>query len=78
MTTQELQIISIDAVDRLNEASAREYHRIGTTLDESDARAMIEGIMENHSGVVFDVVAKKYIHNLATLQVMDSFMRSRV
>ena len=74
----EMKKIDYDVIDNLNHASANVNRNIGRTLDENDARAMIEGIMENHAGVVFDIVAKKYIHNLATLQVMDSFMRSRI
>ena len=78
MNTQDLEIINEQKRKMLNEVSAREYYQIGTRLDENDARAIIKGIMEHHAGIVFDVVAKKYIHNLATLEVMDSFMRSRI
>lgn len=78
MTINELEIINIDARDRLKEASKREYYRIGTTLDEDEARAMVNGILQNHAGIVLDTVAKAYIHNRATVEVLGSFIKERI
>ena len=73
----EMKIIDYDVIDNLNHASANVNRNIGRTLDENDARAMIEGILETHAGVVLDTVAKAYIKNLATVEVMAEFMRDR-
>lgn len=73
----EIKIIDYDVIDNLNHASANVNRNIGRTLDENDARAMIEGILETHAGIVLDTVAKAYIKNLATVEVMAEFMRCR-
>lgn len=73
----EIRMIDYDVIDNLNHASANVNRNIGRTLDENDARAMIEGILETHAGVVLDTVAKAYIKNLATVEAMAEFMRCR-
>ena len=73
----EIKIIDYDVIDNLNHASANVNRNIGRTLDENDARAMIEGIVENHMGVVIDVLAKKSIKDRATVEVIKDFVRDR-
>ena len=72
-----MEIIDYDKIDNLNRVSMAVNRNIGRTLDENDARGMIEGILETHAGVVLDTVAKAYIKNLATVEVMAEFMRCR-
>lgn len=72
-----MEIIDYDKIDNLNRVSMAVNRNIGRTLDENDARGMIEGIVENHMGVVIDVLAKKSIKDRATVEVIKDFVRDR-
>ena len=72
-----LEIIDYEKIDNLNRVSMAVNRNIGRTLDENDARGMIEGIVENHMGVVIDVLAKKSIKDRATVEVIKDFVRDR-
>lgn len=72
-----LEIIDIDKADNLDNASMAVHRNIGRTLDEKDARGMIEGIMENHMGVVIDTLARRTIKDRATVEVIRDFVRNR-
>lgn len=72
-----MEIIDYDKIDNLNRVSMAVNRNIGRSLDENDARGMIEGIVENHMGVVIDVLAKKSIKDRATVEVIKDFVRDR-
>ena len=72
-----MEIVDYDKIDNLNRVSMAVNRNIGRTLDENDARGMIEGIVENHMGVVIDVLAKKSIKDRATVEVIKDFVRDR-
>ena len=72
-----MEIIDYDKIDNLNRVSMAVNRNIGRTLDENDARGMIEGIVENHMGLVIDVLAKKSIKDRATVEVIKDFVRDR-
>lgn len=72
-----LEIIDYEKIESLNKASYAVNRNIGRTLDENDARGMVEGIVENHMGVVIDVLAKRGIKDRATVEVIKDFVRDR-
>ena len=72
-----LEIIDYEKIENLNKASYAVNRNIGRTLDENDARGMVEGIVENHMGVVIDVLTKKSIKDRATVEVIKDFVRDR-
>ena len=72
-----MEIIDYDKIDNLNRVSMAVNRNIGRTLDENDARGMIEGIVENHMGLVIDVLAKKSIKDRATVEVIKDCGRDR-
>lgn len=72
-----LEIIDYEKIENLNKASYAVNRNIGRTLDENDARGMVEGIIENHMGVVIDVLVRKGIKDRATVEVIKDFVRDR-
>ncbi len=72
-----MEVIDYDKIDNLNRVSMSVNRSIGRTLDESDARGMVEGIIENHMGVVIDVLVRKGIKDRATVEVIKDFVRDR-
>ena len=72
-----LEIIDYEKIENLNKASYAVNRNVGRTLDENDARGMVEGIIENHMGVVIDVLAKRGIKDRATIEVIKDFVRDR-
>ena len=72
-----LEIIDYEKIENLNKASYVVNRNVGRTLDENDARGMVEGIIENHMGVVIDVLAKRGIKDRTTVDVIKDFVRDR-
>ena len=63
---------------RLEKVSADEHYKLGRTLNESDAEAMITAIVEKYPSMVWKILSQKYIKNMVTLDVLGTFLEDRI
>lgn len=73
---REIEIVDEDRRAELDRVSANVHYQIAKNFTEQDAEATIKAIIEKYPGLVMKVLSKKYIHNLAALETLDSFMKS--
>ena len=70
-----LNIVDLDRQAEMNRVSAQVHYNIAKSFDESDAEGTIKALVEKYPALVIKVLAKDHIHNLATLEAMDNFLK---
>lgn len=72
---KELNFIDLDKQIELDRVSANIHYQIAQTFSEQDAEGAIRAIVEKYPGIVMKVLAKRYIHNLATLEAVGAMLK---
>ena len=71
-----LKTVDDERREELNKVSSDVHYNIAMAFDESDAEGTIKALVEKYPGLVIKALSQRFIHNLATLEAMDSFMRN--
>ena len=58
----------------MDRVSANIHYKTAKNLTEKDAEATAIALVEDHPGMVMQVLSKKYIKHLATLEALSTLM----
>lgn len=72
----DLRMVDLDRQAELDRVSQDVHYQIAKTFSEQDAEGAIKALVEKYPGLVMKILSQRFVHNLATLEAMDSFMKA--
>lgn len=74
---KEIEIVDEDRRAELDRVSANVHYQIAKNFTEKDAEATAMAILEKYPAIVMRLLTKLLIHNYATVEGVNAFIKAR-